>query len=94
MYLTFFRNAANLFFLVCALMYVPMTNAIILKKGTQVCSGRNFCAKARARGEVIQLTFMTGMNPALTVARTWWKVLAPAITAIETRYTVFWMGET
>lgn len=48
-----------------------MTNATILKKGTHVCSGRNFWANARARGEVIQLTFMTGMKPALTVALTW-----------------------
>ena len=52
------------------LIYVPMQNAMILKKGTQVCSGRNFWAKARANGDVIQLTFMTGMKPARTVART------------------------
>jgi len=69
-------------------------NATKLKNGTHRYSGRNFCANARAMGDVIQLTFMTGMNPARTVARIWWKVLAPAITAIEARYTVFWMGET
>ena len=62
-----------------------MTNEIMLKNGTQVCSGRNFWANANARGDVIQLTFITGMKPALTVARTWWKVLAPAITAIEVK---------
>ena len=62
-----------------------MTKAIILKKGTHVCSGRNFCAKARANGDVTQLTFITGRNPALTVADTWWKVRAPAIIAIEVR---------
>ena len=45
-------------------------NEMMLKKGTHVCSGRNFWAKANARGDVIQLTFMTGMKPALTVART------------------------
>ena len=70
-----------------------MTNAIMLKNGTQVCSGRNCWANAKARGDVIQLTFMTGMKPALTVARTWWKVLAPAITAIDVKYTVFWIGD-
>lgn len=36
-------------------------------------------------GEVIQETFMTGMKPALTVARIWWNVRAPAITAILAR---------
>lgn len=65
-----------------------------LKKGTQVCSGRNFCAKARANGDEIQLTFMTGMNPAFHVAWTWWMVLAPAMMAIEIKYTLFWMGAT
>jgi len=69
-----------------------MTNARMLKNGTQVCSGKNFWAKARAKGEVIQLTFMTSMKPALTVALTWWKVLAPAMMAIEARYTEFWIG--
>ncbi len=53
-------------------MYVPMKKAMILKKGTQVCSGKNFCAKAKQSGEVTQLTFMTGKKPALTVALTWW----------------------
>ncbi len=62
-----------------------MKKAMILKKGTHVCSGRNFCANAKHIGEVIQLTFITGKKPALTVARIWWKVLAPAITAIEAR---------
>jgi len=66
-------------------MYVPMTKAMMLKNGTQVCSGRNFCANARASGDVTQLTFMTGMKPALTVARTWWNVRAPAMTAIEVK---------
>lgn len=47
-----------------------MTKAMMLKNGTHVCSGRNFCANARVIGDVIQLTFMTGMKPALTVART------------------------
>lgn len=65
----------------------------MLKKGTHVCSGRNCWAKAREIGDTIQLTFMTGMKPALTVARTWWKVRAPAITAMDTRYIEFWMGE-
>lgn len=51
-------------------MYVPITNDIMLKNGTQVCSGRNFWANANANGDVIQLTFMTGKKPALTVART------------------------
>lgn len=37
---------------------------------------------------------MTGMNPARTVALTWWNVLAPAMIAIETRYTEFWIGDT
>lgn len=66
--------------------------AMMLKNGTQVCSGRNFCANAKAKGDVIQLTFMTGINPTRTVALIWWKVLAPAITAMEARYTVFWIG--
>ena len=66
-----------------------MTNPTILKNGTQVCSGRNFWAKASAMGEVIQLTFMTGMKPARTVARTWCKVRAPAITAMDDKYTTF-----
>ena len=91
---TIFRIAAILFFLVCALMYVPIIKAMMLKNGTQVCSGRNFWANANANGDVIQLTFMTGMKPALTVALIWWKVLAPAIMAIDVRYTVFWIGDT
>jgi len=62
-----------------------MKKPMMLKKGTQVCSGRNFWAKARASGEVTQLTFMTGMKPARTVARTWWNVRAPAMMAIEVR---------
>lgn len=66
-----------------------MTNATKLKNGTHKYSGRNFCANASAMGDVIQLTFITGIKPALTVARIWWKVLAPAIIAIEARYTVF-----
>ena len=41
---------------------------IMLKNGTQVCSGKNFWANANANGEVIQLIFITGMKPALTVA--------------------------
>jgi hypothetical protein len=69
---TFLRKAAILNFFVRALMYVPMKKAMILKKGTQVCSGKNFCAKAKQSGEVTQLTFMTGKKPALTVALTWW----------------------
>ena len=60
-----------------------MKNPTILKKGTQVCSGRNFCANASEIGETIQLTFMTGMNPAFTVALTWWNVRAPAMMAME-----------
>ena len=62
-----------------------MTKEIMLKNGTQVCSGRNFWANARARGEVTQLTFMTGIKPARTVALIWWKVLAPAMIAMEAR---------
>lgn len=87
-----FRSAASLFFLVCALTYVPITNATMLKNGVQVCSGKNFWANASATGDVTQLTFMTGMNPARTVARTWWKVLAPAMRAMNTRYMLFWIG--
>lgn len=82
---TFFLKAASLFFFVCALIYVPMTKATMLKNGTQVCSGRNCWANASAKGEVIQLTFMTGMKPARTVARTWWNVRAPAMRAMEIR---------
>lgn len=67
-------------------------NPTMLKNGTQVCSGRKYWANASAMGDVIQLTFMTGMKPARTVARTWWNVRAPAMMAIETRYTEFWMG--
>jgi hypothetical protein len=66
-------------------MYVPMMNPMMLKKGTQVLSGRNCWANAREIGETIQLTFMTGQKPALTVALTWWKVRAPAMRAIEVR---------
>ena len=62
-----------------------MQNATMLKNGTQVCSGKNFWAKASAIGEVIQETFMTGMKPARTVARIWCQVRAPAITAMEAR---------
>lgn len=62
-----------------------MINPMMLKKGTHVCSGRNFWAKAREMGDTIQLTFITGMKPALTVARTWWKVRAPAMMAMEMR---------
>lgn len=62
-----------------------MTKAMMLKKGTQVCSGRNFWANAKDKGETTQLTFMTGMKPALMVALIWWKVLAPAMTAMEAR---------
>lgn len=62
-----------------------MTKERILKKGTQVCSGKNFWAKANAKGETTQLTFITGMKPALTVALIWWNVLAPAITAMQAR---------
>lgn len=69
-----------------------MKNPTMLKNGTQVCSGKNCCANARHNGEEIQLTFITGMNPAFQVAWTWWIVRAPAMTAIETRYTVFWIG--
>jgi len=36
-------------------------------------------------GEEIQLIFITGMKPALTVARIWCQVRAPAMTAIEAR---------
>jgi carbamoylphosphate synthase small subunit len=62
-----------------------MTKPMMLKNGTQVFSGRNFWAKANEMGETTQLTFMTGMNPALTVAFTWWKVRAPAMMAMEVR---------
>lgn len=64
----------------------------MLKNGTQVCSGRNFCAKARQTGDVTQLTFITGQNPAFQVAWTWWNLVAPAMIAIETKYTEFWIG--
>jgi hypothetical protein len=57
----------------------------MLKNGTQVCSGKNFCANAKAMGDVIQLTFMTGMKPARMVARTWWNVRAPAMMAMDAR---------
>ena len=67
-FLSFSLNAAILFFFVYELMYVPMTKPTILKNGTHVCSGRNFCANARAMGEVTQLTFMTGKKPDLMVA--------------------------
>lgn len=46
-----------------------MQNATMLKNGTQASCGRNFCAKARQIGDVIQLTLMTGQKPAFTVAR-------------------------
>ena len=62
-----------------------MTKAMMLKNGTHVCSGRNFWAKARAIGDVAQLTFMTGRKPVLTVADTWWNVLAPAMIAMVVR---------
>ena len=65
----------------------------MLKNGTQVSWGRKACANAKATGEVIQETFMTGMKPARTVARIWWNVRAPAIMAMLKRYTAFWMGE-
>ncbi len=65
------RSAASRFFFVCAFTYVPMTKAMKLKNGSQACSGRNCCANASAMGDVIQLTFITGMKPARTVARTW-----------------------
>lgn len=51
-----------------------MTKAIKLKNGTHVWGGRNACAKARAIGEVNQLTRMTGQKPARIVARTWCQV--------------------
>lgn len=57
----------------------------MLKKGTHVLSGRNCWANANEIGETIQLTFMTGQKPARTVARTWWKVRAPAMSAIEVK---------
>lgn len=69
--LTFLRSAANLFFFVWALIYVPMMKETTLKNGTQVCSGRNFWANASASGEVTQLIFITGRKPARTVAWTW-----------------------
>ena len=69
-----------------------MKKATRLKNGTQVCSGKNCCAKARAIGDDIQLTFITGMKPALHVAWTLWIVLAPAMMAMQTRYTLFWIG--
>jgi hypothetical protein len=74
-------------------MYVPMTKPMMLKKGTHVVSGRNCWANASEMGDTTQLTFMTGQKPALTVARTWWNVRAPAIRAMDVRYTLFWMGE-
>ena len=48
-----------------------MTKLTMLKKGTHVCSGKNFWAKASANGDTTQLTFMTGMKPALMVALIW-----------------------
>jgi hypothetical protein len=36
-------------------------------------------------GDEIQLTFITGIKPALHVAWTWWMVLAPAMMAMQTR---------
>lgn len=71
------------------MMYVPMIKPMKLKNGTHVSCGRNAWAKASATGDVIQDTFMTGMNPARTVARIWWKVRAPAMTAMLVRYTAF-----
>lgn len=71
-----------------------MKKPTILKNGTQVCSGRNFWANASEMGDTTQLTFMTGKKPDLTVARTWWKVRAPAMTAMQERNTVFWSGVT
>jgi len=62
-----------------------MKNETRLKNGTQVSGGRNFCAKARHKGDDIQLTFITGMKPAFHVACTWWMVLAPAMIAMEIR---------
>lgn len=64
---------------------LPIMKATMLKNGTQVCSGKNFCANARQIGDVTQLTFMTGQKPAFTVARTWWKVRAPAMMAMNTK---------
>ena len=66
-------------------MYVPITNPTALKNGTHVSCGRKACANASAIGDVIHETFMTGMKPARTVARIWWKVRAPALTALEVR---------
>lgn len=71
--------------MVMVLMYVPMTNETRLKKGTHAFSGRNFCAKARHNGDVIQLTRITFQKPTRTVARTWWYVLAPAMMAMADR---------
>jgi hypothetical protein len=62
-----------------------MMKPMMLKKGTQMVSGRNCWAKASEMGETTQLTFMTGQKPALTVALTWWKVRAPAMRAMEMR---------
>lgn len=66
----FLRRAARRFFLVTVLIYVPMMKETRLKKGTQVLSGRNFCAKAKQMGEVIQLTRITFQKLTLRVART------------------------
>ena len=82
---TFFLNAVNLFFFVWLLIHVPITKASMLKNGTHVCSGRNFCANASAIGDVTHVTFITGMKPARSVARIWCRVRAPAIRAIEVR---------
>lgn len=62
-----------------------MKKPTMLKNGTQVSWGRKACAKARAIGDVIQETFITGMKPVRTVARIWWKVRAPAIMAMLKR---------
>ena len=62
-----------------------MMKPTMLKNGTQVSCGRNACAKAKAIGDVTQETFMTGMKPARTVARIWWKVRAPAMIAMLKR---------
>lgn len=63
-----------------------------LKKGIQANSGKNCWAKARQMGDVIQETFITFMKPTRTVARIWWYVRAPAMSAMATRYTEFWIG--
>jgi hypothetical protein len=76
---------SSLLFFVYVLIYVPMKKPMRLKNGAHACSGRKFCATARATGDVAQLTFIIGRNPAFIIARICVQVRAPAITDIEAR---------